>query len=85
MATRRPMNGANPATSQWSTMKCWSLEVFARFLKDSPALRSKYSLIAALVGVVIITAVTKLGTSLSTKFNTIANSVTLVSRPNRTI
>ena len=53
------------------------MKSFARFLKDeSGATSIEYSLIAALVGVVIITAVTKLGTSLSTKFNTIANSVT---------
>ncbi|MFO1118373.1 MAG: Flp family type IVb pilin [Beijerinckiaceae bacterium] len=51
--------------------------VFSRFLKDeSGATSIEYSLIAALIGVVIITAVTKLGTSLSTKFNTIANAVT---------
>ncbi len=51
--------------------------ILGRFLNDeSGATSIEYSLIAALIGVVIITAVTKLGTGLSTKFNTIANSVT---------
>lgn len=79
MATRPAYNGANPAASQWSSdvMLEPSMKSFARFLKDeSGATSIEYSLIAALIGVVIITAVTKLGTSLSTKFNTIANSVT---------
>lgn len=79
MATRAAYNGTNPATSQWSTDEMLepSMKSFARFLKDeSGATSIEYSLIAALIGVVIITAVTKLGTSLSTKFNTIANSVT---------
>ncbi|MFO1116466.1 MAG: Flp family type IVb pilin [Beijerinckiaceae bacterium] len=48
-----------------------------RFLADESAATSiEYSLIAALIGVVIITATRKLGTSVSTKFNTIANAVT---------
>lgn len=48
-----------------------------RFWNDrSGATSIEYSLIAALVGVVIITAVKKLGTGLSTKFTTIANAVT---------
>ena len=48
-----------------------------RFWRDeSGATSIEYSLIAALIGVVIITATRKLGTSLSTKFNTIANAVT---------
>ncbi len=46
------------------------------FADDSGATSVEYSLIAALIGVVIITATRKLGTSLSTKFTTIANSVT---------
>ena len=51
--------------------------MISRFLKnESGATSIEYSLIAALIGVVIITAVTKLGTSLSAKFNTIANNVT---------
>ncbi len=53
------------------------MSIFSRFLKDeSGATSIEYSLIAALIGVVIITAVTKLGTNLSAKFNNIANNVT---------
>jgi len=47
-----------------------------RFLKDeSGATAIEYGLIAALIAVVIITAVTTVGTNLSAKFNTIGNSV----------
>jgi len=50
--------------------------VFSRFLKDEAGATSiEYSLIAALIGVVIITGVTKFGTNVSAKFSTIANSV----------
>ena len=51
--------------------------VFSRFLKDEAGATSiEYSLIAALIGVVIITAVTKLGTTLSNKFDYISTKVT---------
>ena len=47
-----------------------------RFAKDeSGATAIEYGLIAALIAVVIITAVQLVGTNLSSKFNTIANSV----------
>jgi pilus assembly protein Flp/PilA len=47
-----------------------------RFLSDeSGATSVEYSLIAALIGVVIIAGVKKLGTNLSNKFSTVANSV----------
>ncbi len=47
-----------------------------RFAKDeSGATAIEYGLIAALIAVVIITAVTTLGTNLSSKFNTIATKV----------
>ena len=47
-----------------------------RFLKDeSGATAIEYGLIAALIAVVIITAVTAIGTNLSGKFNNVANSV----------
>lgn len=47
-----------------------------RFLKDeSGATAIEYGLIAALIAVVIIGAVTTLGTTLSSKFSTISNSV----------
>lgn len=51
--------------------------LLSRFAKDeSGATAIEYGLIAGLISVVIITAVTKLGTSISAKFNTVANSLT---------
>ncbi len=50
---------------------------FKKFVRDeSGATSVEYSLIAALIGVVIITGVRKFGTNVSAKFSTIANSVT---------
>jgi len=47
-----------------------------KFFKDEAgATAIEYGLIAALIAVVIITAVTAVGTSLSTTFNTISGSV----------
>ena len=47
-----------------------------RFVQDeSGATAIEYGLIAALIAVVIITAVTAIGTNLSGKFNNVANSV----------
>jgi pilus assembly protein Flp/PilA len=47
-----------------------------RFLHDERgATAIEYGLIVALISVVIITAVTNVGKSLSTKFNTINNSL----------
>ena len=47
-----------------------------RFVKDeSGATAIEYGLIAALIAVAIITAVTKVGTNLSSKFNSIATKV----------
>lgn len=52
-------------------------KIFARFCKDeSGATAIEYGLIAGLISVVIITAVTKVGTSISAKFNSVANSLT---------
>jgi pilus assembly protein Flp/PilA len=49
----------------------------ARFIKDrSGATAIEYGLIAGLIAVVIIGAVTRLGTSISHKFNIIANNLT---------
>jgi pilus assembly protein Flp/PilA len=46
--------------------------LFARFVKDeSGATAIEYGLIAALIGVAIITAATSLGTQLSSTFNVI--------------
>ena len=47
--------------------------MFTRFLKNEDgATAIEYGLIAALIGVVIITAVSQLGTNLSTTFATIS-------------
>lgn len=47
------------------------------FAQDSSgATAIEYGLIAGLVSVVIITAVTKVGTKVSKQFNTIANALT---------
>jgi pilus assembly protein Flp/PilA len=48
----------------------------SRFLKDcSGATAIEYGLIAGLISVVIITAVTTVGTNLSSKFNDIATAL----------
>lgn len=48
----------------------------SRFRQDeSGATAIEYGLIAALISVVIITAVTSVGTNLSAKFNTIAGAL----------
>jgi len=50
--------------------------LLARFLTDERgATAIEYGLIAALIAVVVITAVTRVGTNLSGKFNNIANAV----------
>ena len=50
--------------------------ILQKFFKDEAgATAIEYGLIAALIAVVIITAVTAVGTSLSTTFNTISGSV----------
>ena len=52
------------------------MNLFSRFLRDeSGATAIEYGLIAALIAVVIITAVTSVGTNLSGTFNTIAGKV----------
>ena len=49
----------------------------ARFINDqSGATAIEYGLIAGLIAVVIISAVSKVGSHLSTKFNIIANNLT---------
>lgn len=49
----------------------------ARFLNDeSGATAVEYSLMAALIDVIAISALTKLGSNLSNKFNNIAGNVT---------
>jgi pilus assembly protein Flp/PilA len=50
--------------------------IFNRFVRDeSGATAIEYGLIAALIAVVIITAVTTVGTNLTGTFNTVANSL----------
>lgn len=51
-------------------------QFFSRFAKDeSGATAIEYGLIAALISVVIITAVTSIGTKLKTKFETVDNAL----------
>jgi pilus assembly protein Flp/PilA len=45
------------------------------FASESGATAIEYGLIAALIAVVIITAVTAVGTKLSAKFNAVANNL----------
>jgi pilus assembly protein Flp/PilA len=52
------------------------LAVFSRILRnDDGATAIEYGLIAALIAVVIIGAVTAVGTSLSTTFTTVSNAL----------
>jgi pilus assembly protein Flp/PilA len=53
------------------------MKKMGQFWKDeSGATAIEYGLIAGLIAVVIITALTTLGTKLSGKFNTVANALT---------
>lgn len=53
-----------------------SIMILQKFLKDEAgATAIEYGLIAALIAVVIITAVTAVGTQLSTTFNNISGSL----------
>ena len=59
-----------------ATIRMGSIMVFHKFLKnESGATAIEYGLIAALIAVVIITAVTQVGTALSATFSTISTSV----------
>lgn len=52
------------------------MEVFRTFKRDERAVTAmEYGLIAALIAVVIIGALTTIGTSLNTKFTSIATAV----------
>src|SRR5262245_56575691 len=58
------------------TIRRRHMNLVTRFAKDeSGATAIEYGLIAALVSVVIIGALTLLGTNLSTKFNTVASAL----------
>ena len=51
--------------------------IFSRFAKDETAATAiEYGLIAGLISVVIITAVTLIGTNLSAKFNAVGTALT---------
>ncbi len=51
-------------------------QAFGRFLKnESGATAIEYGLIAGLIGVVVITAVTAVGTKVSNQFRTIGNAL----------
>ena len=53
------------------------MEVFRTFKRDERAVTAmEYGLIAALIAVVIIAGLTTLGTTLNTKFATIASALT---------
>ncbi|HEX4028542.1 MAG TPA: Flp family type IVb pilin [Rhizomicrobium sp.] len=52
------------------------MNLISRFVRDeSGATAIEYGLIAALIAVVIITAITAVGTQLSTTFNTIQGKI----------
>ncbi len=52
-------------------------KLISRFVRDeSGATAIEYGLIAALIAVVIITALTTVGTKLTTTFNSVATSLT---------
>ncbi len=52
------------------------MNLFSRFVRDeSGATAIEYGLIAALIAVVIITAVTSVGSNLSTTFTTVAGKI----------
>ena len=49
------------------------------FLDEAGASAVEYGLLVALIAVVIITAVTTLGTNISAKFNSVASSISAAS------
>jgi pilus assembly protein Flp/PilA len=52
------------------------MNLISRFVRDeSGATAIEYGLIAALIAVVIITALTTVGTNLTTKFNSVASAL----------
>ena len=69
----KPWSNANgDASSRMTVMKTLLLS----FAKDEPGVTAiEYGLIASLIAVVIITAVTLVGTNLTTKFNAIASAL----------
>ena len=58
------------------------MNIFARFAQDeSGATAIEYGLIAALISVAIIAAITILGTNLGNMFNSIGNRLTVTAPP----
>ena len=56
--------------------------LFARYMKDeSGATAIEYGLIAALIAVVIITALTTVGTSLEAKFDEVSSALAVAPAP----
>ena len=56
-------------------------KLISRFVRDeSGATAIEYGLIAALIAVVIITALTTIGTKLTATFNSVSNSLTTASQ-----
>jgi len=67
--------GAKVSTSWIPEEELW-MKTLARFItNESGATAIEYGLIAALIAVVIITAVTAVGTSLSTTFTTVSGKI----------
>jgi pilus assembly protein Flp/PilA len=59
-----------------ATQGVFPMQIFNRFIRDeSGATAIEYGLIAALIAVVIITAVTTVGTGLKATFTTVGGSI----------
>ncbi|MGH6977205.1 MAG: Flp family type IVb pilin, partial [Stellaceae bacterium] len=62
--------------SHWIHWRTETMKTIAKlFRDDAGATAIEYGLIAALIAVVIVTAVTTVGTKLSATFNTVAGSL----------
>src|SRR3954449_11596195 len=69
--------GKNSSSAVYKTSVFGGCPMLKRFLDDEcGATAIEYGLIAGLIAVVIITAVTSIGTSLNAKFTSISNSLT---------
>jgi len=70
---------SNEGVTRWRVKGAWEMNMFARFAKDeSGATAIEYGLIAALISVVIIGAVTTLGGTLKGVFETLNTKLTAV-------
>jgi pilus assembly protein Flp/PilA len=69
--------GANARSSELKPRTENMKNLFHRFIADQSGVAAiEYGLIAGLIAVVIISAVTLLGTNVASKFSTIANALT---------